>query len=346
MSQYSHLSIPDPEFLPLIAQVPTIPLEDVKVLRDSQRKWNAQRRESLKDRLPAESAYRVEDHKIAVEDGEITVRCLTPTTGDAEERFPLLIWFHAGAFIFGDLDMDDYYLRIMCVEHHLSIVNVDYRLAPEHVHPIPWEDAYTATKWASGSFIMQICKRNGSLLSASFEKGFILGGGSAGASLTVTVACRARDDLFFRETPITGQVLQSPSLLHPDGPVEEKYRSELLSMEQHKDGPLLTRDLIIAMAGMTKLPISDPRYTVLLQPSHTGMPPIYMQVAGMDLLRDEELLYAKLLDQAGVATRVDVYPGVPHFFHYFLPQLTISVKADKDLNNGIRWLLGLTDAKA
>ncbi|GBE82847.1 AB hydrolase superfamily protein [Sparassis crispa] len=312
-------------------------MEDVKGLRDRQRRLHAQLRESIKDRLPAESAYRVEDHKIAVEDGEITVRCLTPTTGDAEERFPLLIWFHGGGFVFGDLDMNDYHLRIMCVEHRLSIVNVDYRLAPEHVHPIPWEDAYAATKWVV---------RNGSLLSASFEKGFILGGASAGANLTVTVARRARDDIFFRETPITGQVLQAPPILHPEDPAEEKYRSELLSMEQNKDGPLLTREVALIMADVAKLPVSSPHHSLLLQPSHVGTPPVYMQVAGMDPLRDEGLLYAKLLEQADVATRVDVYPGVPHFFHYFFPQLTMSVKADKDMNNGIRWLLGLTDGRA
>ncbi|GBE85766.1 AB hydrolase superfamily protein [Sparassis crispa] len=231
--------------------------------------------------------------------------------------------------------MNDFFLRKLSVEHRLSIVNVDYRLAPEHVYPIPWDDAYAATKWVV---------RNTSFLSASLAKGFIVAGTSAGANLAAAVACRARDDPFFAETPVTGQVLQVPPLLHPEDPAAEKYSSELLSMEQNKDGPVMTRDGVFAMTRMAKVPLSDSHFSVLLQPSHAGVPPVYMQVAGMDPLRDEGLLYAKLLEQAGVATKVDVYPGVPHGFSNMFPQLTISVKANKDLNDGIRWLLGISDA--
>lgn len=50
----------------------------------------------------------------------------------------------------------------------------------------------------------------------------------------------------------------------------------------------------------------DPRYSVLLAPSHSGLPPAYIQVSGLDPLRDEGILYEKVLRESGVKTKLDV----------------------------------------
>ncbi|KAI0946573.1 hypothetical protein AcW1_010003 [Taiwanofungus camphoratus] len=149
--------------------------------------------------------------------------------------------FCAG-WIFGTLDMDDYSLRILCVDLQICIVNVEYRrvvahlfsqpksitgvnlcrLAPEHSFPTGLNDCYAALKWTSN---------NQRLLSGSSSIGFLLGGQSAGSNLAAVIARRARDDPFFAKHRITGHILQIPVVLHADAYPEE-YKSELLSLSK------------------------------------------------------------------------------------------------------------------
>lgn len=227
--------------------------------------------------------------------------------------------------------MDDYRLRILCVELQISIVNVDYRLAPEHMYPTAWHDAYAATKWVV---------ENQCLLSASIHKGFLVAGFSAGANLAAAVVAMAQDDPSFTTAPITGHLLQCPLLLHPELSTG-KYESELLSMEQNANAPSLTRDEIVSLARDVEIPPAEKRFSVVLRDSFHGFPPLYVQVAGWDPLRDEALLYAKLLSEAGVETKVDTYSGVPHGFNFDYPQLKASARYEADYENGLRWLLSL-----
>lgn len=120
---------------------------------------------------------------MAVEGGEITVRSYVPASSTGDARFPMLFWTHGGGrchryvrhraelkgyitgWVIGDLEMDDYYLKILCVELQLVIVSPDYRLvrshtpqnkeyiftftrrAPEHPFPTGINDAFAALKW-------------------------------------------------------------------------------------------------------------------------------------------------------------------------------------------------------
>ncbi|GBE82736.1 Alpha/Beta hydrolase protein [Sparassis latifolia] len=334
MSQYSYLSTPDPEFADVLAKLPPQPAlsesGDISLIRAGFKEAVGEHDKHLQSRLPLASAYTMKDHKIPVEGGEIVARCVVPAPS-ADKSFPVLVWFHGGGWTLGDVHTDDYRLRMLCVALQISIVNVDYRLAPEHVYPTAWDDSYAATKWVV---------EHTSLLSAALNKGFIVAGCSAGTNLAAHIANRARDDPFFAKTPITGQYLQVPCLLDPEADAG-KYKSELLSMEQNKDAPSLTRADIVYFAHQLKIPPSDLGLSLLLQPSHAGLPPLYAQIAGLDPLRDEGLLYAKVLGEAGVKTKVDVYPGVPHGFNFFYSQLRLSAKLESDVDAGVGWLLSL-----
>jgi len=81
--------------------------------------------------LPKESEYTVHDHKVPVEGGEILVRSLTPNhEGDASDEkktYPLLVWYHGGGWSAGNIEMDDTYMRRLCVDLQISILNVQYR---------------------------------------------------------------------------------------------------------------------------------------------------------------------------------------------------------------------------
>ena len=86
----------------------------------------------------------------------------------------------------------------------------------------------------------------------------------------------------------------------------------------------------------------SPRFSTFLHPDgHKGLPPVFFQVAGMDPLRDEALVYERVLrTQAGVKTKLRLYPGLPHGFNLLFPQLTASGEAERDAMEGMKWLLG------
>ncbi|KAJ7438367.1 Alpha/Beta hydrolase protein [Mycena galericulata] len=331
MSQYAHLSDPDPEFADALSKLPTPtpPLDPLQAMRSLMSDLAYKTKTRLRPELPDESSYSVEDCKIAVEGGEITVRCTKPTpTGGEVPQFPVLFWAHGGGCVSGDLELDDFPHRIVCVKYRISIVSVDYRLAPEHPFPIGLNDCYAALKWTV---------ENATRIFADSTKGFLVGGNSAGAYLATVLAHRARDDPLFLNHKITGQILQYPRVL-ARAAYPPQYEDQLLSMEQNKDAPGLTAAYIAFIAGLVKAPPSDPEYSPLLA-QHKGLAPAYIQVCGLDPLRDEALLYERLLREAGVKTKLDIYPGVPHGFNFSFPHLAASIKFEADFNAGLAWLM-------
>ncbi|CAL1713861.1 unnamed protein product [Somion occarium] len=325
MASNAHLLTPDPEIAALLAKMPSMPAvenptieEQRAYLHDSLLHWQ--------ERLPSESEYRIEDHLVPVDGGEIKVRCVIPTSSEHHDKgpLPLLVWYHGGGYCVGSSDLDDGFLRVVAVKTGVVVINVEYRLAPVFPFPTGVNDAYAALKWAA---------ENATRLSASPSRGFIVAGLSAGGNFSASVAIRARDDPFFTGRQLTGQLLQNPHVLDTKA-VPEQYKAVLLSMEEVKDGPYLTRKAMERVCDP-----SDPRYSVLLAANHSGLPPAYIQVAGLDPLRDEGILYAKVLRESDVKTKLDIYPGLPHGGHILFPGASLSAKVYQDFDTGLKWLL-------
>ncbi|KAI0053256.1 alpha/beta-hydrolase [Auriscalpium vulgare] len=277
----------------------------------------------------SDAKYSVTDHKVPVDGGEIVVRVVIPESDDPKQTFPVLTWLHGGGWALGNIDQDDWALRVWSTELQVVTVNVEFRSAPEHTFPIPWDDSYTALKWVAS---------NAASISVSLDKGFLIGGMSAGGNLAATVAHLARDDPFFSDKPLTGSYLAIPVIVHADA-YPEKFKDQLLSMEQNKDAPNLTRDSMRFYLDTVKAPPEDPKTSPLLYPSHAGLPPAYFQICGLDPLRDEGLLYERELRAAGTRTKLDVYPGVPHAFQVFSPTISAAAKYEADTLVGLKWLL-------
>ncbi|KAI0301656.1 Alpha/Beta hydrolase protein [Multifurca ochricompacta] len=335
MSQYSHLSELDPELSAFLKEHPPQAFprpDDVAALQ----KWwitHAQPRAAAYDkgRLPPDANYRVQDYKVPVEGGEITVRAVIPGTGDEGQQYPFLFWTHGGGLIFGDVDQDDFFLRNISTELQVTTLNVDYRVAPGHLFPVQLNDSFAALKWAIA---------NTDTLSISLEKGFIIGGCSAGGTLAAGLTIRVRDDPFFRDTPITGQYLSCPLLVHIDAYSNRaSFPNELLSAEQNKDVPVLTKEMIIWTFKTIGGSSTDPELSPVLATSHVGLPPTFFQICGLDPLRDDAFLYDRILREAGCKTHVNVYPGLPHVFYVEYPSLQSSEKYQSDIRIGLRWLL-------
>ncbi|OCH89524.1 hypothetical protein OBBRIDRAFT_835765 [Obba rivulosa] len=331
MSQWSHLSGPDPEFAAAFALPPPPPhTEDPAILRERFKFVLELSKKNDTPRLPAETQYHVQDHQVPVAGGEITVRCLTPAAAEGKgSTYPVMVWLHGGGWAMGDLDLDDFWMRRICVDLQVSIVMPDYRLAPEYPFPTGLDDSYEALKWAAD---------HPELFSGSLSKGFIIAGQSAGGNLAGAIAHRARDDPFFSDKKVTGQLLQIPCTTHPDA-VPDKYKSDLLSFEQDKDAPFLSTWEVRMFIRLLQAPPEDPDFNLLMHSTYKGLAPAYIQVAGLDPTRDSGLLYEKVLREDGVETMLDVYPGVPHGFHFGYPHIAAAKKWDTDFQKGLRWLL-------
>ncbi|KAI0780343.1 Alpha/Beta hydrolase protein [Trametes elegans] len=346
---YNHLAQSDPELAPLLAT-----LASVQDNAPSTKETFAQAREHVDSvmvasaraayasRTPPKHAVNSADHQIAVDDGQVHIQArsywpASATNGDP--TLPLLVWFHGGGLIFGNIEMDDDLLRILSVDLQLVAVNVEYRLTPEHPWPIPLHDAYAAVKWAA---------TNATTLHADTSKGFLLGGVSGGCLFLPAIAHRALSDPFFAQHgKITGQVLQIPSIVHPDA-VPDEYQANFTSLEQNTHAPLLTAKQVREALPLHGAGPPNPEYSVLMRPLEalSGLAPAYIQVCGLDPVRDGGLLYAAHLRAAGVPARVDTYQGAPHGFHVALPETRAARKFDGDVEEGIRWLLSRPESES
>ncbi len=142
---------------------------------------------------PGDPVARAEDECIPGLGHDIPVRIYTP---EGEGPFPVLVHFHGGGWVVGDLDSQDADCRTIVNAAGCVVVAVDYRLAPEHKFPVPAEDAYRATCWVA---------ENGARLAGN---GVIaVGGSSAGGNLAAVVALMARDR---GGPPLACQVLNVP----------------------------------------------------------------------------------------------------------------------------------------
>jgi len=234
MSQYEHLSTPDPEFSARWKPRPPLVLNLAEISKMRQgfktfaiapylKYWKEHLPAGTVDlllaiicfgltRTVAESLYQVQDFDIPVEGGTIKARYLKPAVQDDRTMFPLLIWLHSGGWMNGDIDMDDFWLRNVCVDLQISVLNVDYRLIPEYHWSTALHDSYAAVKWAAD---------HADILGASISKGFILAGASSGATTAAAIVHRAKEDPFFDNKKITGHALQIPLLIHLDAYPEE-----------------------------------------------------------------------------------------------------------------------------
>ncbi len=206
---------------------------------------------------------------------------------------PLLVYFHGGGFVCGDLDTHDSACRFLAREAGLRVLSVDYRLAPEHPFPTPIEDGLAAFRFAV---------EEADALGAD-PKAIAVGGDSAGGNLAAAVAQSEGDG---------GPAFQL--LLYPVTDWSKKTESYRL----FRDGFFLTEAHMDwyrehFLQGDAEA-ARDPRASPLLAGDLGGVAPACVVVAGFDPLRDEGVAYARRLEEAGVPTTLRVYWGLVHGF--------------------------------
>jgi len=224
--------------------------------------------------------------------GPIPVRLYRPS---ADRTLPVLVYYHGGGWVIGDLDSHDVLCRQLALAADCAVVAVDYRMGPEHRFPAAVDDCVAATRWVRDS---------AAALGVEASR-LAVGGDSAGGNLAAVVALIARDA---GDLPIAFQLLIYPAT---------DQRRIAPSHTTNAQGYLLTAD---AMRWYHDHYIDDPKHDLdwraspLLAPDLSRLPPALVLVAGYDPLRDEGIAYAQKLTEAGSSATLVSFERQIHGF--------------------------------
>ena len=246
----------------------------------------------------------VEDRFIPSINGEIPIRFYKSSKS---KKLPLLVWFHGGGMLVGDLDSADGIARFLCAGAECSVVSVDYRLAPENKFPAGLEDSYNVTKWIFDH-------------SSDFDtepNQIAVGGDSAGGNLAAAVSIMSRD----KKLPyLVHQLLVYPML-------DCDFTTD--SYIHNSEGYLLTKSAMKSYWNYYLANEDDKKnpYALPLQlKDYSGLPSALIITTEFDPLRDEGELYAKRLKDSNVPVVYTRYDGV---FHGFFGRPTLIDKGKK-----------------
>ncbi|ESZ03895.1 alpha/beta hydrolase [Mesorhizobium sp. M1060] len=201
-------------------------------------------------------------------------------------RDAMVLYIHGGGFILGGLDSHDDVCAELCARTGFEVVSIDYRLAPEHLHPAAFDDALHAFEWAASNYDCPI----------------LLCGDSAGGNLCAALAHATRS----HAKKSIGQVLIYPGL------GGDRSQGSYLT---HAEAPMLTvRDLdfyrdirtggLDGTGDITLYPLADADFI--------GLPPTVLITAQCDPLSSDGEAYRDRVLAAGGHAAWFEEPGLVH----------------------------------
>jgi acetyl esterase len=220
------------------------------------------------------------------------------------EPQPLVVNFHGGGFVFGNLTAADWLCGQLAARTGTTVVSVGYRLAPEHPAPTPFSDSWSATRWLV---------EHADLLGGDRLRVTVMGE-SAGANLAALIALASRD---LSRTdpgwpPLARQILAYPAV---------DLTLSSASIAELADAPMLRRKtldwygrLYLPQGTDTSIAADDPRVSPIFAADHTELAPALVLIAGEDPLRDDGRRYAAVLAAAGVPVHTRLFAEAIHGF--------------------------------
>ncbi|MEO3759359.1 alpha/beta hydrolase [Mycobacterium sp. B14F4] len=233
------------------------------------------------------------------------------------------LYLHGGGMIFGLAHIGGLYdlaVRDYVAASGVPMLVVDYRVAPEHPHPVPVEDCFAALRWLAD---------NAATLGVDPARIAVMGD-SAGGGLAAGVSLLARD----RGGPAIAQQLLIYPMLDDRTSTPDPHMLPFLTWTYDDNvtgwGALLGADAGTDAASAYAAPARAADLS--------GLPDTYLDVGDLDIFRNEDIAYARRLADAGVPTELHVYPGCPHAFEVLARRAALSQRA---LSDRIRRLRGL-----
>lgn len=279
------------------------------------------------------------DYSIPTRDGStIEARTYRSVKNEKAEKLPVYLYFHGGGFIFGTLDGENASCAQTAINTGAIVLNVNYRHTPEHTFPTAWYDAQDAFVWLHKN----IDKVGGD------PSKVLVGGVSAGGQLAASLTLEkhlGKSEVLKGLPEIAGQILIIPCLASPytydEGPGK---KLKVSSYVENEFAPVLPKTTIEFFIGLLKVDKPDHKDTKVNIVNATedevkGLPPTVLGIAGLDPLRDEALLYGKLLSETNVPTEIRLFKGVPHGHRRFGAALKASEHWDRCVEEGILWAL-------
>ncbi len=237
----------------------------------------------------------------------VPLRLYTPVSRTG--LLPGLLWIHGGGFTVGSPKAEDVPLSHIVEEVGCIAVSADYRLAPEHPFPAATDDCYAALTWLAAN--AQELGVDGNRLA--------IAGMSAGGGICAAIGLMARDR---GEVKLIFQMPQCAC-------IDDRHITS--SSHEITDARTWNRELSLkaweAYLGTDDKGDVSPYAAPIRATNLQGLPPTYMAVGTLDLMRDENIEYANRLMQAGVPTELHVYPGAFHGFEVMAPNASISQRA-------------------
>ncbi|MCY3855759.1 MAG: alpha/beta hydrolase fold domain-containing protein [Rhodospirillales bacterium] len=225
---------------------------------------------------------------------------------------PGLLYFHGGGFMLGSVDSHDTMCRLLAREAGASVISVDYRLAPEYRFPVAIEECLFACDWLV---------EHAAEIDVDATR-LAVGGDSAGANLALSVLNEKRE-------PLSAGVLfygcygHLPEFGYPLGAAAEAYGDGRYGL-----GLDIMRRFYIDYLS-DEADGLDPRFCSLRGDYH-GLPPVLLTAAALDPLRDDAEAFRSHLEAAQVPHRYILYPGMPHGFLKFAPEVDAAQQGLRD----------------
>lgn len=244
-------------------------------------------------------AVTVEHRTIPGPQGEIPVRIYTPQ--GASNNHPGLVWFHGGAFMFGDLDMNEAEVTSRELAHRANavVMSVDYRLVtPERKFPTCQIDGLAATRWF---------RENAGALGVDASR-IVVSGASAGACLTASVALQLRDA---GELKGIRQMLIYPTTHETLPPISDELQSKL---DEIPSQLVFSPPFMIWLNSQLGIEEADPAHHCFPGDSkdHSGLPETLIINSEYDSLRASGERYFEQLVAAGVSAEQKLAEGAIH----------------------------------
>jgi len=302
----------DPELAGIAAALPVSDITDVRAAREGMAALIAPLNAGVDT-----AGVAISDERVPGPDGAppVPVRVYRPDAPAPAGGRPALLDIHGGGFVVGDIEMEHAFAVAVARELGAVVAAVEYRLAPEHPFPAGLEDCYAALRWlhAEAATLGVDPARVG------------VGGQSAGGGLSAATALLARDR---GGPPLCFQFLGIPELDH---------RLDTTSMRTFVDTPMWHR----ANAERSwrhylgdAIDVS-PYASPAIAEDLTGLPPAYVTTMEFDPLRDEGIMYALRMMEAGVSVELHSYPGTFHG-SAVITSAAVSRRASHELMDALR----------
>lgn len=275
------------------------------------------------DKMDHDGQVTVTNHKILSNDGtKVNLKIFRPV--GAEGKLPCIINYNGGGFMLKSSPTLVKVLVEYCVRLNCAAVMVEYRVGVNNPFPKGFEDAYAGLKWVW---------EHGSAYGIDTNR-LVVAGESAGGALAAAVCLRARDlngpkvKMQLLLYPVTDYTQSQPSMKDLyDSPIWNAEKNKKMWQFYLKNGYSKLEDVVSSsyrIGNTDELAYASPLWAA----DHTNLPPMYIEVAEFDCLRDEGIAYAEKLRDAGNEVALYILEGAVHGYDNFVNSSHVDIFVD------------------